>query len=292
MSRSIGFIGLGVMGAAMARRLVAAGHRVTVYNRTGTRTRPLVDDGARAAGTPREAAAGNEIVISIVTDGPDVEQVLLGPEGAAQGAAAGTIFIDMSTISPAVARRVGERLAGREIAFVDAPVTGGDVGAREGKLSILAGGDPAVLERVRDVLAVMGTRITHCGPLGAGQTVKACNQILCALNLMGVVEALHLARLSGVDQKVMLDALVPGAGGSWALEKLGPRIVGGDFAPGFMVKLLQKDLRIVQDLAGQLGLPLEGASLAQRILGENEAQGEGDMGTQAMYKVLARRVGR
>jgi 3-hydroxyisobutyrate dehydrogenase len=292
MSRNIGFIGLGVMGAHMARRLLQAGHQVTVYNRTASRCAPLVAAGARAAATPAEAAAGQEIVISIVTDSPDVEAVLLGPGGVAERAARGTIVVDMSTIAPEAARRVGRALADRGLLFLDAPVTGGDVGAREGTLSILVGGEAPVLDRVRDVLGAMGKRITHCGPIGAGQTLKACNQILCALNMVGITEALHLARVGGLDQKFILEALTAGAGGSWALEKLGPRIVAGDFAPGFMVKLIQKDLRIVQELAQARGLQLEGTALAQREFADNEAQGEGDLGTQAMYKVLERRTKR
>ena len=292
MSRQIGFIGLGVMGSSMARRLVEAGHQVTVYNRTAARMAPLVAAGARAAASPGQAAAGAEIVISIVRDGPDVEAVLLGPDGAAHGAKPGTIFVDMSTIAPAAARAVGAATAERQLPFLDAPVTGGDVGAREGTLSILVGGDAAVLERVRDVLGVLGRRITHCGGQGAGQTMKACNQILCALNMVGVVEALQLARRGGLDPRQLLEALASGAGGSWALEKLGPRIVAGDFAPGFMVDLIQKDLRIVQELAGSVGLPLDGVALAQSAFADNEAHGEGALGTQAMYKVLDRRAGK
>jgi 3-hydroxyisobutyrate dehydrogenase len=287
---TVGFIGLGVMGASMARRLLLAGHRVTVYNRTAARCEPLVAAGARAVGSPREVAAGNQVVISVVTDSPDVEEVLLGSAGAVLGAAPGTLFIDMSTIAPEAARGVGAALAARGHRFLDAPVTGGDVGAREGTLSILVGGDAAVLEEARPLLAAMGKRITHCGGPGAGQTVKACNQILCALNLVGVVEALHLARLGGLDQKVVLEALAPGAGGSWAFEKLGPRIAAGDFAPGFMVKLIQKDLRIVQDLARSVGLPLDGTALAQGLFADAEAHGDGDQGTQAIYKVLSRRT--
>jgi 3-hydroxyisobutyrate dehydrogenase len=290
MSTAVGFIGLGVMGASMARRLLQAGHRVTVYNRTASRCQPLVAEGARAAASPREAAQGNEVVISVVTDSPDVEEVLLGPAGAALGAAPGTLFIDMSTIAPEAARKIGAALAASGHQFLDAPVTGGDVGAREGTLSILVGGDAAVLERIRPLLGAMGKRITHCGGQGAGQTVKACNQILCALNLVGVIEALHLARLGGLDQKVVLEALAPGAGGSWAFEKLGARIATGDFAPGFMVKLIQKDLRIVQELARSVGLPLDGTALAQGLFSAAEAHGDGDRGTQVIYEVLGRRT--
>ncbi len=292
MPRSIGFIGLGIMGAPMALRLVKAGHRVTVYNRTASRAEPLVAAGARQAPTPRACAEGNDVVLSIVTDSPDVEQVLLGPDGAAAGAPRGAVVVDMSTIAPATARKAGEALRAKGLDFLDAPVTGGDVGAREGTLSILVGGEASVLEKVRDVLEAMGKRITHCGPQGAGQTVKACNQILCAMNMVGIVEALHLARLSGIDLEVLLQALTAGAGGSWALEKLGPRIARGDFAPGFMIRLLQKDLRIVQDTAKAVKLPLEGATLAQKYFADNAAHGEGALGTQAMYKALQRLAGR
>jgi 3-hydroxyisobutyrate dehydrogenase len=286
---AIGFIGLGIMGGPMAARLIRAGHRVTVYNRTASKCEPLVAAGARAARTPREAAAGAQIVISIVTDSPDARAVLLGPDGAASGASPGALFIDMSTIAPAAARDIGTALGAQGLAFLDAPVTGGDVGAREGTLSILVGGAPGDLARAGPVLSVLGKRITHCGPLGAGQTVKACNQILCALNMVGIVEALHLAGASGIPAATLLEALVPGAGGSWALEKLGPRIAAGDFAPGFMIRLIQKDLRIVEAMAHQGGLPLAGTATAKAYFQDNEAAGEGDLGTQAMFKALERR---
>jgi 3-hydroxyisobutyrate dehydrogenase len=290
MPRKIGFLGLGIMGLSMAKRLVEAGHQVTVYNRTGSKAAPLVALGASQARTPREAARGNDLVISIVTDSPDVEEVLLGKDGAIHAAEDHALFIDMSTIAPETARKVGRALKAKGIAFLDAPVTGGDVGAREGTLSILVGGDPADLERAREVLSAMGKRITHFGPHGAGQTAKACNQILCAMNMTGIVEALHLARLSGLDPAQVVEALSAGAGGSWALEKLGSRIARGDFNPGFYVDLIQKDLRIVQDAALPLGLPLEGTALAQELFAENQKAGEGKLGTQAMYKAVERKI--
>jgi 3-hydroxyisobutyrate dehydrogenase len=289
MPRTVGFIGLGIMGFSMAKRLIEAGHTVTVYNRTASKGDPLVALGAKKAATPREAAKGNEIVISIVTDSPDVEAVMLGPDGAVHSAEKSALFIDMSTIAPETARKVGQALKSKGIAFLDAPVTGGDVGAREGTLSILVGGEKSDLERAREVFAVMGKRITHCGPSGAGQTVKACNQILCALNMIGICEALHLARLNGIDQSLVVEALSAGAGGSWALEKLGSRIAKGDFNPGFMVDLILKDLRIVQDAAKRVGLPLEGSALAQNLFGDNQSKGEGKLGTQVMYKALERK---
>lgn len=290
MPRTIGFIGLGIMGISMAKRLLEAGHKVTVYNRTASKAAPLLAIGATQAATPRDAAKGSEIVISIVTDSPDVEDVLLGREGAVHAAEQDALFIDMSTIAPETARKVGQALRAKGIAFLDAPVTGGDIGARDGTLSILVGGEKADLERAREVFNVMGKRITHCGPQGAGQTVKACNQILCAMNMMGIVEALHLAKLSGIDQSLVVEALTPGAGGSWALEKLGTRIAKGDFNPGFYVDLIQKDLRIVQDAAKRLGLPLEGTALTQKLFEDNQKAGEGKLGTQAMYKAVERRI--
>ena len=292
MARTVGFIGLGIMGGPMARRLVEAGHQVTVYNRTESKCASLVAAGAKQAATPRAAAEGNEIVICIVTDSPDVEAVLLGKDGAIHGAKEGALFIDMSTIAPATAKNVGEALKAKGIAFLDAPVTGGDVGAQKGTLSILVGGEKADLERAGEVFQVMGKRVTHCGPQGAGQTVKACNQILCALNMLGICESLHLARLNGIDQNVIVEALSAGAGGSWALENLGSRIARADFGPGFMVKLIQKDLRIVQDAAKAVGLSLEGTALTQRFFSENESKGEADLGTQAMYKALERAAGK
>ncbi len=290
MPRTVGFIGLGIMGLSMAKRLIEAGHQVTVYNRTASKAAPLLALGAKQAATPRDAAKGNEIVISIVTDSPDVEEVLLGRSGAVHAAEKNALFIDMTTIAPETARKVGRALRAKGIAFLDAPVTGGDIGAREGTLSILVGGEKDDLERAREVFTVLGKRITHCGPQGAGQTVKACNQILCAMNMTGIVEALHLARLSGIDQSLVVEALTPGAGGSWALEKLGSRIAKGDFNPGFYVDLIQKDLRIVQDAAKKLGLPLQGTALAQKLFKDNQKKGEGKLGTQAMYKAVERSI--
>jgi 3-hydroxyisobutyrate dehydrogenase len=288
MARRVGFIGLGIMGFPMAKRLVEAGHQVTVYNRTASKAEPLVKMGARAAATPRDCAKGVEFVVSIVTDGPDVEEVLLGKDGAIHGAKSPAIVVDMSTIAPDAARRVGLALGERGISFLDAPVTGGDVGAREGTLSILVGGEKDDLEKTREIFTAMGKRITYCGPQGAGQTVKACNQILCALNMVGICEALHLANRSGIDPALVVEALTPGAGGSWALEKLGSRIAKGDFDPGFMVDLIQKDLRIVQAAAERIGLPIAGTAVAQKYFADNQAKGEGRLGTQALFKALGR----
>lgn len=286
--RSIGFIGLGIMGSAMAPRLLEAGHRLAVWNRSPEKCAGLVRRGARHAATPRAAAEGSDVVVSIVTDSGAVEDVILGPEGAIHGARAGATFVDMTTISPATARKVGQALRQKGVAFLDAPVTGMEFRAREGTLSILVGGERPDLERVRDVLGVLGNRITHMGPQGAGQIAKACNQILCAVNMVGIVEALHLARLNGIELPTLLEALLPGAGGSWALERFGPQIARGDFAPGGRIALMMKDLRIIREAAREAGLPVEGAELALRRFEDNARHGEADLGTQAMYKALER----
>jgi 3-hydroxyisobutyrate dehydrogenase len=288
--KEIGFIGLGIMGSAMASRLVQA-HPVTVYNRTASRSAALVAAGARQASTPAECARGKEIVISIVTDSADVEEVLAGPWGAIHGAERDALFVDMSTISPETARGIGAALHDRGVAFLDAPVTGGDVGARSGTLSILVGGERSDLERANDVFAVLGKRVTHCGPLGSGQVMKACNQILCAVNMVGICEALLLAHRSGLDQALLVEALKAGAGGSWALEHLGGRIARGDFAPGFMVDLLCKDLRIVDGMAERLDLPLRAQELARELFGLTQKLGGGRLGTQAVYATLERAAG-
>jgi len=278
------------MGRAMARRLIDAGHRVTVWNRDAAKATELVAAGARLAASPRAAAEGNEVVITIVTDSAAVEQVILGADGAAHGAKAGAVFVDMTTIHPATARKVGQVLRTKGVGFLDAPVTGMEFRARDGTLSILVGGEKADLDRARDVLSVLGSKITHFGPPGAGQVAKACNQILCAVNMVGIVEALHLARLSGIEPGTLVEALVPGAGGSWALERFGPQIVKGDFAPGGRIALMLKDLGIIEETAKDVGLPLAGAAAAKRYFEDNKSHGEVDLGTQAMFKAVERAI--
>jgi len=290
MARSVGFIGLGIMGRAMARRLIDAGHRVTVWNRDASKAAELEAAGARRAATPRAAAEGAEVVITIVTDSTAVEAVILGPDGAAQGATAGAVFVDMTTIHPSVARRVGIALKKQGVGFLDAPVTGMEFRAKDGTLSILVGGEKADLEKARDVLSVLGTKITYFGPQGAGQTAKACTQILCAVNMVGIVEALHLGRLNGLDPATLVEALSPGAGGSWALDRFGPQIVKRDFQPGGRIALMLKDLGIIEETAREVGLPLAGAAAAKKYFEDNRANGEVDLGTQAMYKAVERAI--
>jgi 3-hydroxyisobutyrate dehydrogenase len=285
---TIAVIGMGIMGAPMASRLIRAGHDVVVYSRTKAKADAALASGARWADSAREAGRHRQLVISIVTDGPDVEQVLLANDGAAAEATVGTLFADMSTISPEAARHIGATLAARGHRFLDAPVTGGDIGAQQGALSILVGGDVADVQAARPAFEVLGRRITHAGPVGSGATLKACNQIMGAINLLGVCEALTFAERNGLDLNQTVEALSLGAAGSWALQNLGPKIVTGDFAPGFMIDLLQKDLRIVKDTANQCGSPVPGVELAQRFFSENQAHGEGRLGTHAMWHAWER----
>jgi 3-hydroxyisobutyrate dehydrogenase len=292
MTRTIGFIGLGIMGGAMAKRLLDAGHRLAVYNRTPEKARELIAAGAQAAATPADAARGSDVVISIVTGSKDTEQVILGPQGVIQGAKPGTVVVDMTTTSPDCARRVGRELRAKGVGFLDAPVTGMEIRAREGTLSIFVGGEEADLQKAREVLSVLGNKITRFGPNGSGQLIKACNQVMCAVNMVGVVEALHLARLSNIDLGLATEALLPGAGSSWQLQRFGPQIAQGDFAPGGKISLMLKDLDIIRDESSRLGLPMEGADVARKRFEENRAAGEQDLGTQAMFKAVERAIRR
>jgi len=216
--------------------------------------------------------------------------VILGPDGAIHGAREGSVIVDMTTMHPSVAREVGAALRAKKIGFLDAPVTGMEFRARDGTLSLLVGGEKADLEKVRDVLSILGNRITHFGPQGSGQIAKACNQILCAVNMVGIVEALHLGRLNGLDPATLVEALVPGAGGSWALERFGPQIVRGDFQPGGRIALMLKDLGIAEETAAAVGLSLAGAAAAKKYFEDNQAHGEVDLGTQAMFKAVERAI--
>ena len=288
----IGFIGLGIMGKPMAVNLQKAGYPLVVYNRTPGKTAQLVEGGATDADSPRAVAAESDVVIAIVTDTPDVEEVLFAESGVAAGAAEGTVFIDMSTISPEATRDFAARLKEKGVDYLDAPVSGGDVGARNATLTIMAGGEPEVFRRAEPILAAMGKRITHVGPVGSGQTVKACNQALCAVNMIAVCEALTLAAAAGLDLETLLRVVTGGAANSWALENLGPKIIDGDLRPGFMVKLIQKDLDIVMRAAQEADLPMPGTALAVQNFRAVQAAGGGELGTQAMitvYEQLAAR---
>jgi len=282
----VGFIGLGIMGRPMCANLLKAGYSLTVWNRSRPGIDEVVSLGAATGESPADVAAKSDVIITIVTDSPDVQQVVLGPNGVLEGARPGSVVIDMSTISPSVTREVAAALEQRGVEMLDAPVSGGDVGAKAGTLSIMVGGKPEIFERCLPVFQAMGKNIIHIGPNGAGQTTKLCNQIAVALNMLAGCEAIMLAARSGIDPKKMLDAISAGAAGSWMISNLAPRIVKGDFAPGFMIRLAQKDLRLVLESAGELQLPLPGTALMNQVWRAVEAEGGGDLGTQAAIKAL------
>jgi len=282
----IGFIGLGIMGRPMCANLLKAGYSLTVWNRSQPGIDTVVGYGAEAGASPADVAAKSDVIITMVTDSPDVELVVLGADGVLEGVEPGSVVIDMSTISPSVTRRVAERLGEKSVEMLDAPVSGGDVGAQKGTLSIMVGGKAEVFDRCLPVFQAMGKNIVHIGPNGAGQTTKLCNQVAVAINMLAGCEAIMLAAKSGIDPKKMLDAISAGAAGSWMLSNLAPRIVNGDFAPGFMIRLAQKDLRLVLESANELQLPLPGTALMNQVWRAVEAEGGGDLGTQAAIKAL------
>lgn len=280
----IAFIGLGIMGKSMARNLMRAGYELTVYNRSKGSVHELAAEGATPADSPKEAAAQSDVIITVVTDSPDVEQVVLGPEGAIHGARPGSVVIDMSTISPKVTREIGDALQEKGVAMLDAPVSGGDKGARDGTLSIMVGGDEAVFDACLPIFECMGKNVVRVGGRGTGQTVKLVNQIIVGLNLLAVAEGLSFAASAGVDVEKAHQVVTQGAAGSWALDYLGGKILAGDYAPGFMVKLQQKDLRLALEAAGELNLPLPGTALVHQMLRYVEGIGAGNEGTQALIK--------
>lgn len=291
-SAKIGFIGLGIMGAPMALNLMNAGYSLKVYNRTDRpRVQEVVDAGAKRVASPQDAASGCGVVITMVTDTPDVEAVILGDDGAINGVAAGSTVIDMSTISPRLTREVAATLKEKGVNMLDAPVSGGDVGAKQGTLSIMVGGDREVFDECLPVLEAMGKNITLIGGNGAGQTTKLCNQIAVSVANLAMAEALMLAAAADMDVQKVLDAISGGAAGSWQLTNLGPRILQGDFAPGFMVKLQQKDLKLVMEAANDVKLALPGASLAHQYFNLVERGGFADEGTQALIKAYEVQAG-
>lgn len=287
----IGYIGLGIMGSAMAANLIDAGHRLTLWNRTASKADPLVKKGGTLVGSPREVAtAGPDVVCLNVTDTADVEAVLFADDtGLVHAATDGLIVVDHSTISPVATRRFAHRLAARGVTLLDAPVSGGDTGAKAGTLSIMVGGPADAVERVRPMLDVVGSRVTHVGQEpGMGQACKACNQVAVVNALIGTCEAIALARASGLDVAKMIEVVSGGAGGSWQLANLGPKIDAGDDTPGFLIDYLLKDLGIVADTARTLKLPLQATALAETLFRAASAAGDGERGTQAVMAVLDR----
>jgi len=281
---TVAVVGLGTMGRPMAMNLMRAGYPLRVYNRTAGRTDCLA--GVYVAESPSDAAQGADVIITNVTDCAAVREVVDGEHGVLGGCASGAVVVDMSTIAPDTAREIASRCARCGVDFLDAPVTGGESGAISATLSIMVGGDPDVLERVRPVLECLGQRITRFGPVGCGQAAKLCNQIIGGLNILAVSEGLALAESLGLDQELLIQAVSTGAAGSWMLSNLGPKMLADDMAPGFRVRLHQKDLGLALDAAASVRLPLPGSALLQQLFRTAEAMGCGEDGTQSLYKVM------
>ncbi|HYC07095.1 MAG TPA: NAD(P)-dependent oxidoreductase, partial [Candidatus Binatia bacterium] len=283
--------GLGTMGAAMAANLARTGYPLTVWNRTPGRAAALLELGAVEAATPSEAAAAAAIVLVCVSDSPDVEAVLLGPDGAVEGLRSGSLVIDCSTISPSVSRSIAERLTEAGVGFVDAPVSGGSEGAQKGTLSIFCGGSAADVERARPVLGAMGRTITHVGPVGSGQAVKAVNQVILAGTYLGVAEGLVLAMKAGLDVPQVVDALGGGAAQSWVLANRSGRMIENDYPLGFKVALHLKDLGIALGLAEELGASLPVGELCEAIERDLVAAGHADDDMSAVARAIRGRSG-
>lgn len=286
----IGFIGLGIMGFPMARNLLKAKLPLTVYTRSRDKVERLEAEGARGAYSPREVAQASSVVITMLPDSPQVEDVVLGQDGVAEGLKPGGLFIDMSTIAPATARHLHEALAARKIEALDAPVSGGQIGAEQGTLSIMVGGSEAAFARALPLFEILGKNVVHVGGPGAGQVTKACNQVVVALTIQAVAEALTLAEKAGVDPAKVREALLGGFAHSRILEQHGQRMLAGQFEPGFRIALHRKDLRIALDTARELSLALPAAAQVTTLLDALIAQGEGDRDHSALallYRQLA-----
>ena len=283
---SIGFCGLGTMGAAMAANLRAAGFPLTVWNRTPGRAAALVDAGAREAASPADVARASDITVVCVSDTPDVEAVLFGPDGVASGARAGSLIIDCSTISPAGTRDFAARLSTQDVAMIDAPVSGGSEGAINATLTIMVGGDDADVERARPVLSAMGRSITHMGPVGAGQATKAVNQVILCGTYLGVAEGLVLAMRAGLDAERVVEALGGGAARSWVLENRSGRMIANEYPLGFKLALHLKDVRIALEMARELRLQLPVTSMTAEIEGSLVDAGNGDEDVSAVARAI------
>ncbi|AMV39978.1 NAD(P)-dependent oxidoreductase [Planctomyces sp. SH-PL62] len=283
----IGWIGTGVMGASMCGRLIDAGYSATVFNRTRSKAEPLVARGAKAVGSPAEVAAASDVVFSIVGHPKDVREVILGVDGALTTARPATVLVDMTTSEPALAAAIAEQAGAKAVHALDAPVSGGDVGAREGRLSIMIGGDEEVAEAVRPLFEVLGKTIVFHGGPGSGQHAKMTNQVLIAGNMVGVCEALLYACKAGLDPETVLRSVSNGAAGSWSLSNLAPRMLAGDFEPGFFVEHFLKDMGIALAESRRMGLALPGLALVEQLYRAVAARGLGRKGTQALVLALA-----
>lgn len=283
---NIAFIGMGTMGAGMALNILKAGYPLTVHNRTREQETPLVDQGAQAAASPMEASADADLVITCVSDTPDVEAVILGEKGVIHGARPGTIVVDMSTISPAVTRSIADTLAQKEIHMLDAPVSGGSEGAQKGTLAIMAGGEEAIFQRALPILETMGQTITLLGPTGAGQVTKAINQTILAATYLGVAEGMVLGMKAGLDSKKVAQAIGGGAAGSWVLNNRSGNMVDNDYPLGFRVRLHHKDLKIALEAGRELGVALPATALVDQMETGLIGRGYGDEDVSAIARII------
>ncbi len=287
----LGWIGTGVMGASMCGHLLAQGFQVTVYNRTRAKAQKLLDQGAQWANSPKAVAEASDVIFSIVGFPHDVREVILGPEGVLAGCKPGNIIVDMTTSEPSLAVEIAQKAKEKGVYAIDAPVSGGDVGARQGTLSIMIGGDKEAVEALMPCWEAMGKTIVHQGGPGAGQHTKMVNQILIATNMIGVCEALLYGYKAGLDLETVLKSVASGAAGSWSLSNLGPRIIQNNFDPGFFVEHFIKDMGIALAEAKRMGLSLPGLALAHQLYIALQAQGHGRDGTHALELALARLSG-
>ena len=287
----VAFIGLGTMGVGMSLNILKAGHDVTVHNRTRQKEEAVAKEGARRAESPKEAAEGAEIIVTMVSDTPDVEQVVLGANGIIHGAPQGAIVIDMSTISPTATRQMAEELSKKGIKMLDAPVSGGPEGAQNGTLAIMVGGDAADFEKVLPILEIMGKTVTHVGPIGAGQITKAINQIIISGTYLTVAEGLTLGMKAGLDMQKVIQAISGGAASSWVLHNRGINVVNNNYPLGFRVKLHHKDLGIALETARELEVTLPATALVEQIENGLIARGYGDDDVSAIGRTIREQSG-
>jgi 3-hydroxyisobutyrate dehydrogenase len=286
MADSIGFIGLGIMGRGMARNLLKAGFDLHVWNRTASKMDELAAEGAKATDSPADLASKCDIILTCVSDTPDVEAVLLGENGVIHGARAGSLVVDTSTISPQATLEFARLLKAKDVTMLDAPISGGSEGAAKGTLSIMVGGSEADFHRAMPVFQAMGKTITHMGEQGAGQITKLVNQVLVVGNMLAAAEALQLARAGELDLSKIINALGGGAAGSWMWNNRGPQVIANDWRPGFTINLQQKDLRLVLESAQQLGVTLETTQKISDLYRKLQEQGLGSEGNHALIKAL------
>ncbi len=287
----LGWIGTGVMGRWMCQHLMDIGYGMTVYNRTKTKAEPLIDGGAGWVESPSEVAATSDVIFTIVGFPPDVRDVYLGDNGILKGAKPGSIIVDMTTTEPSLAQEIYSHAKDQGVSSVDAPVSGGDVGAREARLSIMVGGDEAAVEAIMPLFDAMGKNIVHQGGAGAGQHTKMCNQITISGTMIGVCEGLIYGHKAGLDLETMLSSISGGAAACWSLDNLAPRVLKRDFDPGFFVEHFIKDMSIALDEARKMNLSLPGLALVHQLYTAVQAQGHGRLGTQALLLALEQMSG-